>query len=83
MRDFPVCHIRRLLIMPRFIQTLYHWDLPQALYDRYGGWLSKEIVDDYVNYAKVSFCRPLPSRLGSHTDISAPCLVTDLLRAVR
>ncbi|KAI0657621.1 beta-glucosidase 1B [Cubamyces menziesii] len=37
--------------------TLYHWDLPQALYDRYGGWLSKEIVDDYVNYAKICFER--------------------------
>ncbi|KAG6887557.1 Beta-glucosidase 1B, partial [Termitomyces sp. Mi166 len=36
--------------------TLYHWDLPQALHDRYGGWLNKEeIVKDYVNYTKVCF----------------------------
>ncbi|KAG5648404.1 hypothetical protein DXG03_004978 [Asterophora parasitica] len=36
--------------------TLYHWDLPQALHDRYGGWLNKEeIVKDYTNYAKVCF----------------------------
>ncbi|OAO90755.1 hypothetical protein AXX17_AT5G53660 [Arabidopsis thaliana] len=24
--------------------TLYHWDLPQALEDRYEGWLSREVV---------------------------------------
>ncbi|KAH7909885.1 glycoside hydrolase, family 1 [Hygrophoropsis aurantiaca] len=36
--------------------TLYHWDLPQGLHDRYGGWLNKEeIVQDYVNYAKVCY----------------------------
>ncbi|KAI9060053.1 glycoside hydrolase family 1 protein [Trametes sanguinea] len=37
--------------------TLYHWDLPQALYDRYQGWLNREIVDDFVNYAKICFER--------------------------
>ncbi|KAL0945754.1 hypothetical protein HGRIS_012043 [Hohenbuehelia grisea] len=36
--------------------TLYHWDLPQALHDRYNGWLNKdEIVKDYANYARVCF----------------------------
>ncbi|RPD65700.1 beta-glucosidase 1A [Lentinus tigrinus ALCF2SS1-6] len=38
--------------------TLYHWDLPQGLQDRYGGWLNKEeIVQDYVHYAKLCFTR--------------------------
>ncbi|KAG8906590.1 hypothetical protein FRB99_006545 [Tulasnella sp. 403] len=35
--------------------TLYHWDLPQALHDRYGGWLNKEEIQlDFAHYAKRS-----------------------------
>lgn len=43
----------RLGIKPAI--TLFHWDTPQALEDRYGGWRSREIVDDFVHYAKVCF----------------------------
>lgn len=36
--------------------TLFHWDLPQALHERYGGMLNKtEFVADYVNYARLLF----------------------------
>lgn len=31
--------------------TLYHWDLPQALQDRYAGWESREITADFSQYA--------------------------------
>jgi beta-glucosidase len=34
--------------------TLYHWDLPQALDDQ-GGWLSRETVDRFAEYAAVCF----------------------------
>lgn len=35
--------------------TIFHWDLPQALGDLYGGWESPEIIQDYVTYAKTLF----------------------------
>ncbi|KAF8180352.1 beta-glucosidase 1A [Pholiota molesta] len=35
--------------------TLYHWDLPQALHDSYGGWLDRRVVKDYVHYAETCF----------------------------
>ncbi|XP_075647170.1 beta-glucosidase 17-like isoform X5 [Castanea sativa] len=35
--------------------TLFHWDVPQALEEEYGGFLSQNIVDDYRNYVDVCF----------------------------
>lgn len=31
--------------------TLYHWDLPQSLQDRFGGWQSKETSKAFADYA--------------------------------
>jgi beta-glucosidase len=31
--------------------TLYHWDLPQPLQDRYGGWQSAETAKAFADYA--------------------------------
>ncbi|XP_050209673.1 beta-glucosidase 12-like isoform X2 [Mercurialis annua] len=35
--------------------TLFHWDLPQALEDEYSGFLSSNLVDDFRDYAELSF----------------------------
>ncbi|XP_061367285.1 beta-glucosidase 13-like [Gastrolobium bilobum] len=35
--------------------TLFHWDLPQALEDEYGGFLSPHIVNDFRDYAELCF----------------------------
>ena len=35
--------------------TIYPWDLPLALEKEYHGWESREVVDDFVNYAKTLF----------------------------
>ncbi|XP_074311899.1 beta-glucosidase 24-like isoform X2 [Silene latifolia] len=35
--------------------TLFHWDLPQALEDEYGGFLSPLIVGDFRDYADLCF----------------------------
>lgn len=37
------------------VVTIYHWDLPQVLQEEYGGWESRKIVDDFVNYSAVLF----------------------------
>lgn len=44
------------------IVTLYHFDMPQHLVEKYGGWASREAIDDYVRYAEICF-RAFSSRV--------------------
>ncbi|XVE50471.1 hypothetical protein DITRI_Ditri01bG0164700 [Diplodiscus trichospermus] len=55
-----ICYYNRLInaLIEKGIQpfvTLYHWDLPQILEDKYEGWLSRQIVDDFEHYAFTCF----------------------------
>ncbi|KAK2819810.1 hypothetical protein Q7C36_021456 [Tachysurus vachellii] len=42
-------------IMP--IVTLYHWDLPQVLQEKYGGWQNSSMVSLFNDYANLCFER--------------------------
>ncbi|XP_043687956.1 beta-glucosidase 24-like [Telopea speciosissima] len=35
--------------------TLFHWDVPQALEDEYGGFMNSKIIDDFRDYANICF----------------------------
>ncbi|MCH4183834.1 MAG: glycoside hydrolase family 1 protein [Prevotella sp.] len=37
------------------VVTLYHFDLPLALQKKYGGWSSRQCIDDFVRYCEVCF----------------------------
>ncbi|XP_058007940.1 vicianin hydrolase-like [Hevea brasiliensis] len=54
--------------------TLFHWDLPQALEDEYGGFLSYKIVNDYRDYA--DFCFQVFGDRGMHSE-TAPVRCSD------
>ncbi|OUM60955.1 glycoside hydrolase family 1 protein [Piromyces sp. E2] len=39
------------------LATLYHWDIPYALHEKYGGWLDYRSQYDFANYAEFCFER--------------------------
>jgi len=59
----------------RPLVTLYHWDLPAALDDR-GGWLSRDSIDWFTEFAGVAF-DALGDRVSMWATINEPWVVTD------
>jgi beta-glucosidase len=57
--------------------TLYHWDLPQALEDRYGGWRSAETAKAFAEYAGL-VTRRLSDRVTHFMTINEFTCFTDL-----
>ncbi|MDQ0175248.1 glycoside hydrolase family 1 protein [Bacillus chungangensis] len=48
-----VSELRKNGIEP--LATIYHFDLPASLQDAYGGWSSRQIIDDFAYYCKILF----------------------------
>lgn len=56
--------------------TLYHWDLPQALQDEFGGWLSRDCAARFADYA-AEVARRFGDRLASLATHNEPwCTAT-------
>ncbi|KAK4542943.1 hypothetical protein RGQ29_033164 [Quercus rubra] len=51
--------------------TIFHWDLPQALEDEYGGFLSTHIIDDFRDYAELCF-KEFGDRVKHWTTLNEP-----------
>lgn len=39
------------------IPTIYHYDMPMALVEKYDGWISRQSIDDFVEYSKFLILR--------------------------
>jgi beta-glucosidase len=57
--------------------TLYHWDLPQALHDSIGGWMSREIVPHFAAYA-AEVARRFGAKVASIATFNEPWCVATL-----
>ncbi|XP_010528331.1 PREDICTED: beta-glucosidase 13-like isoform X1 [Tarenaya hassleriana] len=56
--------------------TLFHWDTPQALEDAYGGFLGRQIVDDFGDYADLCF-REFGDKVKYWMTINEPLTVAE------
>lgn len=57
------------------VPTLFHWDLPQALEDEFGGWLGREVADRFATYAAGMAAR-LGDRVRRWITLNEPLVFT-------
>ncbi|KAK8942219.1 Beta-glucosidase 13 [Platanthera guangdongensis] len=57
--------------------TIFHWDLPQALDDEYGGFLGDKILEDFKNYAEICF-KTFGDRVKHWITMNEPLMFTTL-----
>lgn len=58
------------------VVTLYHWDAPQSIYDRYGAFLNtEEFQADFENYAHLCFSR-FGNRIRKWVTFNEPYIIS-------
>ncbi|XP_076905572.1 beta-glucosidase 18-like, partial [Bidens hawaiensis] len=57
--------------------TIYHFDIPQELQDRYGSWLSPLMQEDYIHFAETCF-KSFGDRVKHWVTINEPNLFTQM-----
>lgn len=53
------------------IVTLFHYDLPLPLFEKYGGWKNRKVVDLFLNFCKVCF-QEFGDRIHYYLTINEP-----------
>lgn len=56
--------------------NLHHFDLPVELYDKYGGWESKHVVDLFVKFAETAF-KLFADRVKYWTTFNEPIVIVE------
>ncbi|TYI18418.1 hypothetical protein ES332_A07G089000v1 [Gossypium tomentosum] len=62
--------------------NLYHYDLPQALQEKYNGFLNRQIMEDYADYAEFCF-KTFGDRVKNWFTFNEPRIVAALGFAVK
>ena len=58
------------------VMNLHHFDIPVDLYDKYGGWESKHVVDLFVRFAETAF-KLFGDRVKYWTTFNEPIVVVE------